>query len=244
MGNFFPQGCNYTYQLGWNSDIRIPAYMDIKLFPGDPYGAPNCHNNCTHPNSSTCYSTVTADGIQNECQYIGGNTVFSDPPIGVINGYQLGIGLVRPTLKDRGYNGPSFTNVYPLDRKPVRSNHNGVWGGVYGLPLGWYLLYRIQPASVSASTVYVDPLYRYNYTYITTADNRNLATTFYYKDGLNASATWLYGGSTTQGTTNAFHAYGYINGWYKWDICATNAYINSASMSTRYIFSDSCTTCA
>lgn len=243
MAEWFPQGCNYIYNLGYGFYSNQPAYMDIKLSPDDPNGAFNSHASCTHPNNTTCYSAATSDGLQNMCEGLFptyGVAGFSDPPIGVLNGYQIGIGLVNPTMYARRVS--PGVGVYPLSRKPVRSYHNGMWAGTYGLPVGWYLFYRIHPARLQTSPiVYIDPLYRYDYTYITTPDGRNLSTTFYYKDGLNANAAWVYGGSTTINDFNKFHSYGYVNTTYKWDICCSNSYINNNN--GRYIFDNICGAC-
>ena len=89
MAQWFPQGCNYIYNLKYGFYSNQRAYMDIKLFPDDPYGAYNSHASCTHPNNATCYSAVATDGLQNMCEAVFptyGTVGFSDPPVGVLNG--------------------------------------------------------------------------------------------------------------------------------------------------------------
>lgn len=242
MANWFLQGCNYIYELGYRFDLRVPAYVDIKLFPDDPNGAPNSHATCSHPNNTACFSSFTSDGLQNSCEplFPGSAGGFSDPPIGVLNGRQIGIGLVRPTMFQRGVNpGPG---VYPLFRKPVRSYHAGMWGGAYGLPVGWYLFYRVHPRSIQVNPiVQINPLFIYDFTYVRTLDNRTFATNFYFKDGLNPNAIWSFGGTTGAGSSNVFRTWGPSNGLYKWDLCCTNSYIQNNN--TRFVFDNVCGVC-
>jgi hypothetical protein len=232
--------CLYLFNVAWQYDSRVKAYCDIKLFPDDPNGSNNSHAACSHPGTppQACISSFTADGIRNICEqyFYPYSDTYSDPPVGVLAGKQIGTGLVDPTMKRAGV--IPAPGVYPMSRKPVRSYHNGMWSGNYGLPIGWYIFMRFHPATLQFSPlVQINPLLIIQGSSIITPDNRNLGTNRYVKDGSNPNGIWSFIGS------NNFTTWGPSSAYYRWDHCISNTYISNHTFS-RFLFSAGCNICA
>jgi hypothetical protein len=186
MSNYFPAGCSFTFDTGYNFDSRGPVACEVKLFSDDPYGSPNAHgsprNNfdtppqwtCGHTNASAC-TAGSSDGITTICQSNGfwnGERIFTDPPVGPpyeqgssVNAYRCcdqGRGLCAPTMLSRGITNPQ--GQFPMARKPVRSYHNGIFSSqnYNSLPRGWYIWLRYCPLfSTVSSYTYDRFLYKY-----------------------------------------------------------------------------------
>jgi len=280
--NYFPAGCSFTFDTAYNFDSRGPVFCDVKLFSDDPYGSPNAHgsprNNdtppqwtCSHPGNSACTAS-SSDGIQTICQYAGnwgeyyaeyGNPEFTDPPVGApftvgfdINAYRCceqGRGLCSPTMISRGVVNPQ--GQYPMNRKPVRSYHNGIFGteSQNYLPRGWYIWLRYSPRSFSA---HLDPFtpdrFLYRWTTILypdsagpcSTDGRQNVTYGYYNSLGMPDPFWApmpYNSCLVPSTLNFG---GNLTDYFRIDVLVTNGFLQNDNFSNpRRIFEAACAPC-
>jgi len=281
MSNYFPAGCSFTFDNGWNYDIRGPVFCDVKLFSDDPYGSPNAHGvpsnpydyppqwTCSHPGGSPCIATAQ-DGVQTICQYAGnwdeifqeyGLPQYTDPPVGPpftagydLNAYRCceqGRGLCAPTMISRGVVNPQ--GQYPMNRKPVRSYHNGIFGteSQNYLPRGWYIWLRFSPRSYSAYDFTPDR-FLYKYTTILypdsagacSTDGRQNTTYGYYNDFGMPDPFWAPMPYYSCLFPSPLRTAGYLFNYFRYDILVTNGFLQNENFSNpRRIFEAACAPC-